>query len=90
MGLIKTNYKVNDYGIVLDTAYAQLTDVTVGLDGVANCVFDIQQTREDIQTKESLERKCFSCVIDKELPLHRQVYEKSKEEIFTDWEDDIV
>lgn len=32
----------------------------------------------------------FSCDIDKDLPLHKQVYEKAKEKRFKDWEDDIV
>ena len=90
MGLKISNYTVNEYGITLENAYAQLTNTIVDLKGVANCVFEIQQTREDIQNKEPLERKFFSCEIDKDLPLHKQIYENAKEELFPDWENDIV
>ena len=90
MGLKITNYNLDKYGIVLDDAYAQLTNVTVDIDGIANCIFDIQQTREEVTTKQPLERKFFSCEIDKDLPLHKQVYEKAKEELFPGWQDDIV
>lgn len=90
MGLKISNYTVNEYGITLDNAYAQLAHITTGINGIANCVFEIQQTREDIQNKEPLERKVFSCEINKELPLHKQVYEKAKEELFAGWQDDIV
>ena len=90
MGLIISNYTVKDYGITLDNAYAQLTSINVGIDSKASCIFEIQQTREDIKNKESLERKFFSCEINKDLPLYRQVYQKAKEDIFPEWEDDIV
>lgn len=90
MGLKITNYKIDGYGITLENAYAQLTNITVNVNGKVNCSFDIQQTREDIATKHPLERKMFSCEIDKDLPLYKQVYEKAKEEVFPGWQDDIV
>lgn len=90
MGLKISNYTVKEYGITLDNAYAQLTNISIGVEGMANCVFEIQQTREDIQTKGALERKFLSCEINKDLPIHKQAYEKAKEELFSAWEDDIV
>ena len=90
MGLKVTNYNLDKYGIVIDNAYAQLTNVMVDVNGTASCTFDIHKTREDVATKQPLERKNFSCEIDKDLPLHKQVYEKAKEELFPEWENDIV
>ena len=90
MGLKTNNYEVRDYGINLEEAYAQLASVNVNLNGKANCVFEVQQSREDIGAKQSLENIFFTCEIDKDLPIHKQVYEKAKEELFTGWEDDIV
>lgn len=90
MGLKISNYTIDEYGIVLKNAYAQITNASVGLDGRANCVFQIQQSREDVQNKEYLERKSFSCEVDKDLPLFKQLYENAKETLFPGWEDDIV
>ena len=90
MGLKTTNYKVEDYGVVLDTAYAQLASVDINLKGEAYSTFEIQQTREGIGVNNSFESKFFSCTIDKNQPIHKQIYEKAKKELFTGWEDDIV
>ena len=90
MGLKTTNYEAKEFGIVLPKAYARLSNINVDLSGEAFGMFEIHQTREDIDTKSPIERKNFNCVIDKDLPIHKQMYEKAKEEIFNDWEDDIV
>ena len=90
MGLKTTNYEAKDFGIVLPTAYARLTNINVNLEGEAFGMFEVHQTREDIDTKNPIERKTLHCVIDKESAIHRQMYEKAKEELFVDWADDIV
>ena len=90
MGLKTSNYTVEKFGVTLPTAYAQIKNVDVSLEGKANAVFEIQQTREDIGTKSPLERKFFSCVVNKDLPIHKQVYSNAKTSLFPDWEDDIV
>jgi hypothetical protein len=90
MGLKTTNYKVKDFGITLPEAYARLTNVTINVDGEAFGTFEIHQTRESLAEASSLERIHINYIIDKDLPIHNQLYIKAKEEIFTDWEDDIV
>lgn len=90
MGFKTTNYESKAFGISVPEAYARLTRVSVNVNGVANAMFEIQQTREQIGTKKALSLVPFSCEIDKEQPLHKQVYEKAKEKRFKDWEDDIV
>ena len=90
MGLKTTNYEAKDFGIILPTAYARLTNVNVDLSGAAFGIFEIHQSREDITTKSPIERKNLNCIINKDLPLHKQMYEVAKEELFADWTDDIV
>ena len=90
MGLKTTNYEIKEFGITLPTAYARLTNININLSGEAFGMFEIHQTREDIDTNSPIERKNFNCAIDKDLPIHNQLYVKAKEDIFTDWEDDIV
>lgn len=90
MGLKTTNYEAKEFGIVLPTAYARLTNISVNLDGNGFGVFEVHQNREDINTKLPLERKTLECTINKDLPIHRQMYKMAKEELFVNWEDDIV
>lgn len=90
MGLKTTNYNVKDYGITLPQAYARVSNIFVNIDGIVSATFEIQQSREDIGFKSSLDRIYFECEIDKEQPLYKQVYEKAKNELFFDWEDDII
>lgn len=90
MGFIKQNYVVDDLGITLPQAYAQIISILTDKNGRANAMFAIQQTRADISKKGNIDTIPFRCVIDKDLPTYKQVYEKAKVEIFTDWEDDIV
>ena len=92
MGLKTTNYEVKDFGITLPQAYARLSNISVDINGEAFGVFEIHQTREDsLDTEKSaIQRETFNCTIDKDFPIHKQVYEKAKAQLFTDWEDDIV
>ena len=90
MGFIKANHKIEEIGIAIPTAYAQITRLSVDVNGNANVMFSIQQNREDILNKDHIDTIIYRCTIDKDLPLYKQIYEKAKEEIFVDWEDDIV
>jgi hypothetical protein len=90
MGLKTTNYKVKGFDITLPEAYARLANVSIDLNGKALGVFAIHQNREDIVKSQPLERIHISSIIDKELPVHSQLYIKAKKEVFADWEDDIV
>ena len=90
MGLKTTNYEVKKFGITIPTAYARLTNVSVDVNGDAFGVFEIHQERDDLTTSEALDRVHFTTTINKDLPIHGQVYTKAKAEIFTEWEDDIV
>ena len=90
MGFIRTNYEIEDMGITLPEAYAQITHVSINIDGNANVMFAIQQNRENIAKKENIDNITYRCEIDKNLPIYKQIYEKAKVDIFADWEDDIV
>lgn len=90
MGLKTTNYEVKDFGITIPEAYARLTNVNINVDGEAFGTFEIHQTREDLGEVNPLERIHINYIINKDLPVHNQLYVKAKEEIFVDWKDDIV
>lgn len=90
MGLKTTNYKVKEFGITLPEAYARLTNVNINVNGETFGTFEIHQTRESLNESQPLERIHINHIIDKDLPIHTQLYVKAKEEIFIDWEDDIV
>jgi hypothetical protein len=90
MGLKTTNYEAKEFGIILPTAYARLINFNVNLNGEAFGMFEIHQTRNDIGLKKAIERKDLEYVIDTDLPIHKQLYEKAKEELFIGWEDDII
>lgn len=90
MGLKTTNYELPGFGLTLPEAYARLSHINIDLDGRAYGAFEIHQTREDIGVHQPLETKSIFCVIDKEQPVHTQLYNKAKEKTFINWEDDIV
>ena len=90
MGLKIDNYHVNDINVTLPTAYAQITHLSVNVNGVATAMFAIQQTRGLIATNEAIETKHIRCSVDKEQPIFAQVYTKAKETLFEGWQDDIV
>lgn len=89
MGLKKTNYTVQETGITIPEAYAQIVATSIDKDGKAYAVFAIQQSRGDIGKFTPLETVAITYMVDKEKPLHEQMYLKAKEEIFKDWEDDL-
>ena len=90
MGFKTTNYKSEAYGITVPEAYARITKISVDVNGKADARFEIQQNRESVGSKASLEIVPFRCEIDKDLPIYEQVYLKAKEEYFSTWQDDIV
>lgn len=90
MGLKTTNYRVEDLGITIPTAYAQLVRVSVDAKGRASGTFKIQQTRSDIDAKDTLADAHIHCKVDKTQPIFEQVYNAAKEKLFKGWEDDIV
>ena len=54
MGLKTTNYEAKKFDIILSTAYARLTNVSVNIDGLASGVFEIHQEREDFKKLEDV------------------------------------
>lgn len=90
MGLKINNYNVDNMNLILPTAYAQITHLSIDLNGNTNAIFSIQQNRDMIAKNEAIETKHIRCLIDKEQPIYTQVYIKAKESIFEGWEDDIV
>ena len=90
MGLKTTNYKVEELGITLAEAYAQLEHMSVDLEGESNALFKIQTSRSSMD-KPAIDTKYFSCTINKDEPIYEQVYTKAKEDgLFDGWEDDII
>ena len=90
MGFIRKNYEVKDIGITIPSAYAKITNVYIGEDDVAYTTFAIQQTRDDIGKKDSLETVSFRSTIVKTQPIYTQIYTAAKAELFADWEDNII
>lgn len=91
MGLKTTSYEVENFGITLPTAYARLADVNIDVLGNAFGKFEIHQTREDMMNHRMPFNTIYTnYVIDKDLPVHKQLYELAKKEYFQNWEDDIV
>lgn len=90
MGLKTSNYNVKDMGITLPTAYAQITHLSIDLNGNANAIFTIQQNRDMISTNEAIDTKHIRCDINKEEPIYEQIYIIAKQAIFEGWEDDII
>ena len=90
MGFKTKNYEVKELNITIDNAYAKISNLTITNKGVAYAIFNVQQDREATENLEPLEVISYSCEVDKTLPVHEQVYLKAKEDIFKDWEDDII
>lgn len=89
MGFKKNNLNIKNLGIEVPKAYAQIEDINIGLNGDCYAVFKIQTSR-DAMDKPALDIQSFQMIINKDLPVHKQVYERAKVELFSDWEDDIV
>lgn len=90
MGLKKYDYMVKNLCVVVPAAYAQITDISIDDKGNANAIFEIQRNRESIANFDPYDIISYFCTVNKSLPIHEQVYQKAKEDIFSDWEDDIV
>lgn len=90
MGFIRKDYEIKDLGIIIPTAYAKISNVHIDSQGNAYASFEIQQSRNDIAIKNSLENIYLFKLIDKTQPIYAQLYIAAKEEFFADWEDDIV
>ena len=90
MGLKINNYEVKEFGITLPNAYAQISSLSINLNGKVNCVFEIQQDRDSIGKNKCFETKMFTCEINKDLPIYEQVYVAAKEQLFAGWTDDII
>lgn len=89
MGFKKNNVTIEKLGVQVPKAYAQIQDLSATLNGECYAMFKIQTSREAME-KPALDTIGVNLKIDKELPIYKQVYEFAKEEIFSDWEDDIV
>ena len=90
MGLKTTNYEVEKFGIIIPNAYARLTNISIDLVGKAFGTFEIHQNREYILDSQAIDKIYLDTQIDKELPIHNQLYTIAKEKLFVGWEDDIV
>ena len=90
MGLKTTNYEIEKFGITIPEAYARLTNISIDLAGNAFGTFEIHQNREDIVASQALDKVYLDTIIDKDLPVHSQLYTVAKENLFVGWEDDIV
>lgn len=88
MGLIKKDYEVNK--VVLPVAYAMIGKVRISKDNTAYTEFNIHTSRENNENNPPLQKLGFFCEINRNLSVYEQIYTKAKEDIFKDWEDDIV
>ena len=89
MGLIKNSYKSEKLNIDISPAYAMVGKIEIEDDN-AIAEMKIHKTREDLEIYEPLEVVNISCPIDRNISVYEQIYIKAKEDIFKDWQDDIV
>lgn len=89
MGLIKNSYKSEKLNIDISPAYAMIGKIEIE-NNSAIVEMKIHKTREDLEKYEPLETFNISCNIDRNKSVYEQIYLSAKEEIFKDWEDDIV
>ena len=91
MGLKIKNHTLENTGITIPNAYAQIASANVDLDGKADYVVAVQTERENIGKLKTLETFRYKTTIDKDLPMHERLYTHLKAQAkFKDWEDDIV
>ena len=87
MGLIKkSNYEIK--GINFNEVYVKITRLYIEKGNRAISYFGISNSRKN--TEQPLQEICFECDIDKSINVYEQIYIKAKEELFSDFEDDIV
>ena len=89
MGLKKDSYKSDKLNIEITPAYAMIGRIEIEND-TAISEIKIHKTREDLETYEPLETVNILCNIDRNQSVYEQIYIKAKEDIFKDWQDDIV
>ena len=88
MGLIKKDYEIN--GVVLPLAYAMIGKVKINKDNTSYTEFNIHTSRENNINEKPLQKLGFFCKIDRNISVYEQIYIKAKEDIFNDWQDEIV
>ena len=88
MGLIKKDYTIN--GVVLPNAYAMIGKVKINKNNTSYTEFNIHTSRENNVNELPLQKVGFFCEIDRNQSVYEQIYIKAKEDIFKDWQDDIV
>ncbi|MCI8575631.1 MAG: hypothetical protein HFI09_04090 [Bacilli bacterium] len=89
MGLFKKdNYIVK--GVKLNNVYIKLQRLYIENGNKAIAYFGISDNRENLNKGLSLEELYLECEINKSKNIYEQLYQKSKEELFKDFEDDIV
>ena len=90
MGFIKKDgYTSERLGVTIEQAYAKITHINIH-ENTAHVTFSIQQNRDDIDIKPSIDNVFTTHEINKTLPIYEQIYIEAKEKFFNDWEDDIV
>ncbi len=89
MGLKKDSYKIEKLNIKITPAYAMVGKIEIEND-TAIAEIKIHKTREDLEKYEALETVNILCNIDRNQSVYEQIYIKAKEDIFKDWQDDIV
>ena len=91
MGFKKKDVLIDGLGVTVPEAYAQIEHLDVDLDGECYATIKVQTSR-DAMDKPALEKLRVRMAVDKDLPVHKQVYEHAKNTIafFADWEDDII
>ena len=90
MGLKTTNYNVSSLGVTLDAAYAILGELYLDKCGNGKAVFEIQQSRENAIGLSPIETVEVNFTADKTGSLCEQAYLAGKEQVFSQWQDDIV
>lgn len=89
MGLKKDSYKIEKLNITITPAYAMVGKIEIE-NNAAIAEIKIHKTREDLEKYEALETINITCNIDRTLSVYEQIYVKAKEDMFQDWEDDII
>ena len=89
MGFKKNNVEIEKLGITIPEAYAQIDRLIVGMNSACHAIFKVQTSRENMD-KPALAEFSVMVEVDKNVPVHKQVYEYAKGTMFADWEDDIV
>lgn len=87
MGFKRNDYELVRFGVTIPQAYARLNQLDIDVEGNAHAFFGISKARDD---ERYFETKVFDCRVDKNQPVHEQVYVAAKEAMFQNWEDDIV